>query len=152
MANSKRKVILEYIKDTTLAAITVAGGYNHDIGTIERGIRNLDNVTDDEFPVLFMPGASEARKDRTKIHFESSMSVLIVGYVKDTDGVEGGIQVQLDDLIEDVTKAMYADEGLGGNALELAVIAVDPDDGDQQSHAGFVMQVDVRYSTLKATP
>lgn len=151
MANSKRKVILEYIKDTTLAAILTAGGYNHDIGIIERGIRNLDNLTDDEFPALFIPGASELRKDRTKIHFESSMSVFIVGYVKDTDGVAGGIQVQLDDLIEDVTKALYADEGLGGNALELAVVSVDPDDGDQESHAGFVLQVDVRYSTLKST-
>lgn len=151
MANSKRKVITNYIRDTTLAAIKTVNGYNNTVAKIERGIRNLENLTDDEFPILFIPGVSESRKDRTKIHFESVMSVFIAGFVRDADGVAGGIQQQLDDLVEDVTKAMYADEGLGGNALELAVVTVVPVDGDQESHDGFLMQVDVQYSTLKST-
>ncbi len=152
MANSKRKKIIEYLRDTTLAAITTAGGYNNDIATIERGLRNIQRMADEEFPAIFIPGASEQREDETKVHFTSNMSVFLAAWVKDVVGSYGGVQLLLDNIIEDITKAVYVDETLGGNAINTTISEVDPEDADDGAHGFALIKLDIQYNSLKSSP
>ena len=152
MANSKRKRIIEFVRDTTLPLILTANGYTQNIKTIERGIRNVKNMTGDEFHAIFMPGANEARADKDRIHFLSDMSIFLACFVQDPDGGIGGVQELLDNIIEDVTKACYSDETLGGLSLNTTVSEVDPEGADDGTTGFVLLKVDVQYESLKATP
>lgn len=152
MADSKRKQLLDYVVSTILAAITTGSGYNVTPATIERGIRNPETLDDGKFPALFVAGADETRENSTRTHFQSRMFVKIVGFVKDANGVPGAIQTQLDNLIEDVTKAFYQAPTQNNLAMWTEVQSVATDDGDLGAVAGFAMVVELRYSATNTAP
>lgn len=150
MANSKRKSILNYLRDTTLPAITVAGGYSQDIKTVERGIRPLDALADSELPAIFVGKTIEKRQNITRNQYQSFITIFLVGFV---DGRAGASpQEALDDLIGDTTKALDTDRTLGGNAKTLEMKNVITDDGNLGPRAGFVMEVEVMYATEGIIP
>jgi hypothetical protein len=66
VANSKRKLILDYIKATTLPLITTGGGYNSTIALVKRGVTSLDSVADSELPALFLGKTIEKRENITR--------------------------------------------------------------------------------------
>lgn len=151
MADSKRKTILKYLRDTRLPIITVAGGYNTNVATVKRGLRALDSLADSELPALFVGKTVEKRENITRNQYKSIITVFIVGYVKSPDGVSDA-QGALDDMIADVTHAMETDRTLGGNSKWLEVKNVVSDDGDLGARAGFVMEVEIAYVTEGVNP
>jgi len=150
MANSKRKSILNYLRDTTLTAITVAGGYSQDIKTVDRGIRPLDALADSKLPALFVGKTIEKRQNITRNQYQSFITVFVVGFVDGRAGLSP--QEALDDLIGDTTKALETDRTLGGNAKWLEMKNVITDDGNLGPRAGFVMEVEVSYVTEGIIP
>jgi hypothetical protein len=150
MANSKRKSILNYLKATTLPAITVAGGYSQDIKTVERGIRPLDALADSNLPALFVGKTLEKRQNITRNQFQSLLTVFIVGFCGGS--ATATPQEALDDLIGDTTKALETDRTLGGNAKALEIKDITTDDGNLAPRAGFVMEVELMYATEGIIP
>lgn len=150
MANSKRKSILNYLRDTTLPGITVAGGYSQDIKTVERGIRPLDALADSNLPAIFIGKTIEKRQNITRNQYQSFITVFLVGFVDGSDGTSP--QEALDDLIGDTTKAVETDRTLGGNAKWLEMKNVTTDDGNLGPRAAFVMEVEISYVTEGIIP
>ncbi len=151
MADSKRKLILQYLRDTRLPIITVGGGYTTNVALVKRGLQPLDSLSDADLPALFVGKTVEKRDNITRNQYKAIITVFVVGYVKSPDGVSDA-QGALDDMIADVTHALETDRTLGGNAKWLEVKNVITDDGDLAPRAGFVMEVEIAYVTEGVTP
>lgn len=151
MADSKRKAILKYLRDTRLPIITVAGGYNTNVVTVKRGLRPLDSMADSDLPALFIGKTVEKRENITRNQYKAIITVFVVGYVQSPDGVSDA-QGALDDMIADTTHALETDRTLGGTAKWLEVKNVITDDGDLGARAGFVMEVEIAYVTEGIIP
>ncbi len=151
MADSKRKLILKYLRDTCLPTITLAGGYSTNVSTVARGLKSLESMVDSDLPALFIGKTVEKRDNITRNQYKSIITVFIVGYVKSPDGVSDA-QGALDDMIADVTHALETDRRLGGNSYGLEVKNVITDDGDLAPRAGFVMEVEIAYVTEGVNP
>lgn len=144
---SKRTNVLNYLRDTTLAAITISGGYNFDVQNIARGIRAMDVLPVSKFPCLWIVKADEERENITHMQVKSTMTVVIVGYVRNSTGLDG-LQEDLDKLIQDVSRALEQDRLLNGNSFRLRIRTVHTDDGDLDPIAAFAMQVEDRKSVV----
>lgn len=148
---SKRRTILEYLRDTRLPIITVAGGYHTNVSKIQRGLVPHENLNDADLPALLIGRTVEKRENITRNQYKALITVFIVGYVKSPDGVKNS-QGALDDLIADVTHALETDRTLGGNSKWLEVKNIITDDGDIAPRSGFVMEVEIAYVTEGITP
>ena len=151
MANSRRQQILDYIVGTVLPLITTGNGYNFTLATKQRGLENLQSLTDADYPAVFLASADEARSNVTNASFRSDMTAFLHGYVKSPDGVSG-LQVELDKLIEDLTSALWQVPNFGSIVRDMEIADVNTDVGDNQEHASFVMQVRLHYEIQGATP
>lgn len=155
-AADKREAILEYLKTTALPRVVAGDDYNLTIKTIERGRRNENEMTDGEFPVVFIPGTSERRKNRNPTESDSRMDVVLVGFVKSSafspNSSATGVQKDLGKLIRDVTKALEQDPLMGGLITWMEIQEVTSDDGDTAPIAGFVMTVAVNYTFTRKSP
>lgn len=150
MADSKRKTVLNYVRDTTLGNISVANGYAQDVEIVERGVRAFDSLADSDLPALFLGKTVEKRNNITHNQYRAVMTVFIVGFVDSRDGVSA--QEAMDDLIADATHALETDRLLGGNAKHLEIKNIITDDGNLAPRAGFVMEVDISYVTEGVNP
>lgn len=154
--SSQRNTILEYFKDTVLANITTANGYNFTLATKERGLRHFSEMNDSEFPAVFVASADEQRKGVTNKDFQSVMRVFFIGYVKASSGQ---CQEELDKLIEDLTKALHdgatpgaGDPSHGGRVAWTNIESVDTDEGDLQPHAMCKIEATFSYKNAFINP
>lgn len=148
---SKRRTILEYLRDTRLPLITVAGGYHTNIQHIQRGLYSPNGLNDSDLPALLIGRTVEKRENITRNQYKAIITVYILGIVKSPDGVSNA-QGALDDMIADVTHALETDRTLGGNSKWLEVKNITTDDGDIAPRAGFLMEVEIAYVTEGITP
>lgn len=153
----QRGLILDYLAETLFPSIDQGSEYNLTVVTSERGLRNYEEMNDSEFPAVFVASADEKRKDTTNRHFQSEMTVFIVGVVQ----ADGNVRVQqnLDLLVRDVTKALYAgstpggdDPTHGGRVLMTSVRDIRMDEGDRAPHGMFVMEVGFSYTKRGIAP
>jgi hypothetical protein len=149
--SSKRSQILEYLRETVLPLIRTADGYNFTPKLIERGQRHPANLGS-KFPALFIATTSEKRKNATTgtaRNYTGTLTVVIVGWVKNSkanpkaDGT--GVQKDIDNLIEDVTHALYRDITVNGLANYTDVLGVETDDGDLTPVGGCALTVEFGY-------
>lgn len=155
---SKRALILEYLRTTVLPLVQTSGGYNYTLKVIRRGLQHPTDLNDSQFPAVFISASSEGRQNKTLGHpiFVASLSVALVGYVKNSkpnpNASGPGVQQDLDRLIEDVTKAVYADPTQGGLVHRTEVQRVDTDDGDLDPYAACVVTANFDYNSEGTTP
>lgn len=148
---SKRRSILEYLRDTRLPIITVAGGYHTNVAKIRRGLYAEEGLNDSDLPALLIGRTVEKRENITRNQYKSIITVYILGIVGSPDGVSNA-QGALDDMIADVTHALETDRTLGGNSKWLEIKNITTDDGDIAPRAGFLMEVEIAYVTEGITP
>jgi len=147
--SSQRNIILEYLKNTLFPTLTTGNGYNFNLGLNERGLRFFDELSDSDFPCLFIASADEERKNVTHKDFQSRMMVYLYGGIK---AEQGKTQVELDKFIEDMTKAIYVDPTQGGRVAYTDIIRVVTDEGDRVPHAFFRMEVEFMYKQAGINP
>lgn len=148
---SKRSVLLEYLEQTLFPQITTGNGFNLTLGLIDRGLRYVDQLTDDKFPALFIADTAENRSNISHKDYKAEMEVLLIGGVKSPDGV-GGNQVALDLLIEDITKALETDRLQGNRVNQTEIKRVETDSGDSQAHAACYITVVFKYTGEASAP
>ena len=152
---SKRQRVLEYLR-TLLAGITTGNGYNFTVNTVQRGIKNIREMSDGDLPAIFITMTHEKRQRRTQNQFSADMQVLLVGYVKNTNadlvGDTTGVELDLDKLVEDVTKILGVDPLQGGLVYDTVITDVATDDGDLFPTSGFVISVVFSYVTEEIAP
>lgn len=152
---SKRQSLLEYLK-TLLAGITTGNGYNFTVKTVKRGVINQRTLNDNQLPALFIVMTHEKRKRITVNQFSAELQAIIVGYVKNTKGdfasTGTGVELDLDKLIEDVTKIIEADPLQSGLVYDTEIQDIVSDDGDLTPNAGFMLSVVFKYASEGITP
>lgn len=148
---SKRQTILDALVATILPSITTANGYLNSVNLVMRGQRNIDDLSDPDFPCLMIGSTEETRKNISKTTFHSELLVNLVGAVKSPDGVSGA-QAAMDSFMADVTKCILADHLQGGLALYTEIRRITTDHGDRDPHALFVMEIYFRYATEGNAP
>jgi hypothetical protein len=151
---SKRQTILNHVRDVILPGITTAGGYNFTVAadSCQRGIREIDAQPDSAFPIIYIARTTEERSNLTGNQFMAVMEVVLVGYVKNSTGIDGA-QEDLDDLIEDITKVIETDRTLGLSEVKWCEIRkIVTDDGDLQMLAGCAITVQIQYVSEGVTP
>lgn len=152
MANSNRKRILDNIV-STVAAITTGGGYNYSVGECQRGFKHFNAVPEDKFPAGYVAGADEKRRNSAQRTFTSEMEASLVLYVKGTDaGDTAALEQALDNLIEDVTKALMVDVTRGGYAVTTEIGDIDTDKGAFTPYASAEMVVRCEYRAAVTAP
>lgn len=153
---SKRQDLLEYLK-TLLATITTSNGYNNTVVTVERGIRNIREMDASQLPALFICMTHEKRQRRTVNQYSGDLQVVIVGYVANSKGDlalggNTGVELDLDKLIEDVTKAIETDPLQGNRVYNTEITDVVTDDGDLFPNSGMVLSAVFSYVTEGIAP
>lgn len=149
--SSKRQTILDYLKDTLFPTIISGATYNFTLGLTERGLKNFEQLSDADYPCLFVASADEARSNVTRKDFDSRMTVFLYGGVKQS-ATNLNIQVELDKFIEDVTKCLWTDRTQGNRVSDTEIKEIRTDVGDQLDHAFFVMTVEFLYKAVGTTP
>jgi len=148
---SNRKVILGYLISTTLKIIDSNSGFNTTPQTIARGIKEIDAIPDSSFPALYLARTKEDRENITRNQFRSSLTVYILGIVKNASGTSG-LQDEIENLIEDVTKAIETDRTLGGNCKWLEIRGIETIDDDYMPFGTFMMEVQITYADTGTSP
>lgn len=149
--SSKRSELLEHLRTTVIPQISTAAGYNNTVKLVERGLKGYKALTDIAFPAIFIAETLENRGNLTHNQFRSSLMVNIVGYVKSATSASG-IQIELDKLIEDVTKALEQDRKQGGRALWTQIARVYTDPGDIFPYGTFIMETEFTYAAEGINP
>jgi len=152
MSNSKRKTVLNYLRDTVFKGISVAGGYNFDVVDVERGIREVDSLPNSSFPAIFISKTVEHRKNITVNQFHGMIDIIVFGIVKKRTSSLVGLQEDLDDLIEDITKALEADRTFGNRVKWMEITGIETDDGDRDPFAVCAVTVSLVYCSEGVTP
>jgi len=152
MANSSRKKILDDLV-TTLGTIATGSGYNFTIGQAARGHRHFNSLAQDIYTAAFVAGADETRRNSAQREFTSDIRASIVAWVRHTDSHDkAGLEQALDNLIEDITKAVMVDVTRGGNAITTEITDIDTDKGAFQPWAGAEIVVKVTHRASVSSP
>lgn len=109
-----REAILANVK-TTLEGITTESGYNNDIGLVSREVKDWANIRGrDSYPAIFVSWSIDDKEPETVAdqYILSRLNVVLRGVYQADSGLETG----LNDFLEDIEKAMCADQKRGGNA------------------------------------
>lgn len=110
---------------TRLPSITVANGYNFDVGENGKGFKSFAEINDGNFPAVFVSDAVETRRIFARI-YEVRLDVFLYGWVRSEDR-----RLDVRKLAQDIERMIYADETWGGLAERTDVI------GDQTDRSIF---------------
>jgi hypothetical protein len=139
---SLRKQILENIR-LTLAEKIGGDNYNNEIN--EKNVSNRTRKWDEcpTYPYICVNGAEERKEDERESQMYAYMTVRLYLYVK--DGTDASSK--LEDLIQDVEKAMYIDETRGNLAVNSVAKSIETDNGwlGQYGMAEFLFEIQYRY-------
>jgi hypothetical protein len=151
MTATRRQAILDDIA-TTLATITVANGYRTTVDTVERVLRQWDDIKPGARPWLGFgpnPEAPDVVVHSPSNRLDVRMEVLIAGCVEAESGAARTAAVS--DLVDDVIGALYADIRRDGNAISTMMIDLASDEIHPDSHvhdggtAYFVSRWAIQY-------
>jgi len=124
---SRRKQILAALK-SAIDNISTANGYNYDIGLNSLKYHDLTQVPPDKFPAItYLPGPSSyfplTNEDYTSGGSYAGIDgwqIGVIGYLQVDSDVSQGANVinAMEDLVEDIVRAVMADEQLGLSFVE----------------------------------
>ena len=153
---SLRSSILDNIA-STLAAITVAGGYELACGEAKRGFKHFNNVPEDllrsGYFAAYVAGADEKRVNSAQRYYTSDMDASVVVYVKTATSTDlETLERDLDKAISDVTEALMVDVSRGGYAVTTELVEVNTDKGSFAPYASAEIIVRTQYRASVSAP
>lgn len=139
---SLRKQILENIM-LTLAEKIGGDDFNNDLN--EKNVSHKTHKWDEcpTYPYICVNGSEERKEDERESQMFAYMTVVMYLYVQDGSDTLG----KLEDLIQDVEKAMYLDHTRGDLAVNTVALGLETDNGWLQPYgmAEFTFEVQYRY-------
>jgi hypothetical protein len=139
---SLRKQIIENIR-LTLAEKIGGDGYNFDINekNVSSGTKKWDECP--TYPYICVNASAERKDDSVMTQMFAYMTVILYLYVQDGTNPSD----KLEDLIQDVEKALYLDETRGGLAVNTVATGIETDNGWLQPYgmAEFTFEIHYRY-------
>lgn len=144
---SIRSDIIADIK-TTLETITVTNGYNNTVKLVSERLKIPDELHADEFPALFIVDSNEVKKDNDVDELKNELSIIITGYVKDSNNPTPVLRT----LLDDVEKALSVDRFRGGLAINTLPADIKTDNGTLLPYAVFDFTFNIIYFQKYGTP
>lgn len=132
---------------SALAAITVANGYNTNIGAVKnRDLVSWEEVRPEDLPVLFpYPGRETAGVEAfgSNPPWFAEMDYLVTGYVYNTVGATR--LTETENFIQDVKKAVMADTTLIALVLSFGDFVLETDEGSIENWSWFTCRFRISY-------
>lgn len=144
---SIRERILENLKAKFLT-ITVANGYNLDVRTVERDLRNPSEVN--KHPAIFLTGGEELPLHLSFQKLRNEFKPTVVGYAHAV-GAEAAA-TQAEKLIQDIKTAFFSDIRRGGLAETSLLTAIRIDRGVLPPLAAVELDLQIFYRNPRGEP
>jgi len=135
---------------TTLKTITIANGYNYDIGLVSREPFNWNNMKPQDYPAALVVWKREA-KDATGLqgqHVLADMTVTVRGVV----WANTELETALNNFLNDVEKVMCVDTDRGGYGEYTEPLAITVFQTELIDFAIFDFDFRVVYQHLYGSP
>lgn len=153
MADTIREKIFANLV-TALSGISVAGGYENDIASVERWNMNGNNKAG--VPAIIVNSGPEKNDDGKAYDLTHCLlTVFIELWVRqnETESAATPTDKLLNSLLGDIKKALAQDVTRGGNAVDTEVTDVETFETiEGQQHAGLVVTVEIEYRHKQQNP
>ena len=114
---------------------------------------NVDELSEQQYPAIFIQSGNELRSDETMssstITRQAQADFVIIGYVK---GTTTNIDTKRNELITTIETTLNNDRTRGGYAKNTQVVEVSTDEGVLFPIGGIRMVVRVMYQYTSGTP
>jgi hypothetical protein len=114
---------------------------------------NIDELSEQQYPAIFIQSGNETRTDITMpsstITRQASTDFIIVGFVK---GTTSNIDTKRNELITTIETTLNNDRTRGGYAKNTQVVEVSTDEGILFPTGGIRMVIRVMYQFTSGTP
>ena len=124
-----RERILENIV-SELKTISTANGYRTNVKTVSRQVKDISELTEPEFPALFVISGGEVIEEATNRALMKKLSVGILAYVYDTSATD----TKISNILADIQEKMYADKSRGGYAIDTILNSIETDEASLQPY------------------
>ena len=148
---SEREDIAAHIV-TTLTAVSSPITF----GKVTREPFELDELSQQQFPAVFVQTADETREDITiknsNITRTGTIDFRIFGFVSNASASTVNIDTKRNELVTTVETALDSDRTRNGNALDTQLVAVETDEGSIFPYGGAIMTIRCFYKFTQGTP
>lgn len=148
---SEREDIAAHIV-TTLTAVSSPITF----GKVTREPFELDELSQQQFPAVFVQTADETREDITiknsNISRTGTIDFRIFGFVSNASASTINIDTKRNELVTTVETALDSDRTRNGNALDTQLVAVETDEGSIFPYGGAIMTIRCFYKFTQGTP
>ena len=148
---SEREDIAAHIV-TTLTAVSSPITF----GKVTREYFELDELSQQQFPAVFVQTADETREDITiknsNISRTGTIDFRIFGFVSNASASTVNIDTKRNELVTTVETALDSDRTRNGNALDTQLVAVETDEGSIFPYGGAIMTIRCFYKFTQGTP
>jgi hypothetical protein len=114
---------------------------------------NVDELSEQQYPAIFIQSGNETRTDITMpsstITRQATIDFIIVGFVK---GTTSNIDTKRNELITTIETTLNNDRTRGGYAKNTQIVEVSTDEGILFPTGGIRMVVRVMYQFTSGTP
>ena len=144
--------MLPTIQQSTLSAVSSPITF----GKVSREPIELEELSQQQFPAVFISTADETRDDITiknsGISRTGTIDYRIFGFVTNGSTSTTNIDTKRNELVTIVETALDADRTRNGNALDTQVVSVETDEGSIFPYGGVILTVRCLYSFTSGTP
>jgi len=148
---SEREDIAAHIV-TTLSAVSSPITF----GKVTREPFELDELSQQQFPAVFVQTADETREDITiknsNITRTGTIDFRIFGFVTNASASTVNIDTKRNELVTTVETALDSDRTRNGNALDTQLVAVETDEGSIFPYGGAIITIRCFYNFTQGTP
>tara|TARA_R110000744_G_scaffold225365_1_gene343773 strand:- start:1046 stop:1495 length:450 start_codon:yes stop_codon:yes gene_type:complete len=148
---SEREDIAAHIV-TTLTAVSSPITF----GKVTREPFELDELSQQQFPAVYIQTADETREDATiknsGITRTGNIDFRIFGFVTNASASTTNIDTKRNELVTTVETALDTDRTRNGNALDTQLVAVETDEGSIFPYGGIIMTIRCFYKFTQGTP
>jgi len=125
-------------------------------GKVSREPIELEELSQQQFPAVFISTADETRDDITiknsGISRTGTIDYRIFGFVTNGSASTTNIDTKRNELVTTVETALDADRTRNGNALDTQVVSVETDEGSIFPYGGVILTVRCLYAFTSGTP
>ena len=125
-------------------------------GKVSREPFELDDLSQQQFPAVFIQTADESREDVTiknsGITRQGTIDYRIFGFVTNGSASTTNIDTKLNQLVSTVETALTSDRTRSSNALDTQVITIETDEGSIFPYGGVIITIRCTYVFTDGTP
>ena len=148
---SEREDIAAHIV-TTLSAVSSPITF----GKVSREPFELEELSQQQFPAVFISTADETREDITiknsGISRTGKIDYRLFGFVTNGSATTTNIDTKRNELVTTVETALDSDRTRNGNALDTQIVSVETDEGSIFPYGGVIITIRCFYRFTSGTP